>query len=84
MFPVQKRLNLLLGSRVVDKNHYRPTPEGKFHCMLSGAEIAFEKVNDDFCDCPRDGSDEPGTSACSEAGRFFCTYHQRAGKSGKI
>lgn len=31
----------------------------------AGIEIAWDRVNDDFCDCPGDGSDEPGTSACS-------------------
>lgn len=30
----------------------------------------FAKVNDDYCDCP-DGSDEPGTGACSQA-LFYC------------
>eukprot|EP00903_Cladosiphon_okamuranus_P015073 g13943.t1 len=34
-------------------------------------EIAWDRVNDDFCDCPGDGSDEPGTSACS-SGTFEC------------
>ncbi|KAF4521789.1 hypothetical protein B566_EDAN012294 [Ephemera danica] len=78
-FTVQRRLNLLLGSRVADTKYYRPQG-GKFYCLLTGKEIAFEHVNDDFCDCPQDGSDEPGTSACSYVGRFYCTYHQRASK----
>merc|ERR1740130_2203746 len=28
-------------------------------------------INDDFCDCPEDGSDEPRTSACVR-GLFYC------------
>ncbi|OJJ42969.1 hypothetical protein ASPZODRAFT_136844 [Penicilliopsis zonata CBS 506.65] len=36
-----------------------------FSCISNPAiKIPFSAVNDDFCDCP-DGSDEPGTSACS-------------------
>lgn len=36
-----------------------------FTCISHPAiQIPFSAVNDDFCDCP-DGSDEPGTSACS-------------------
>ena len=27
--------------------------------------LAFSRVNDDYCDCELDGSDEPGTEACS-------------------
>lgn len=40
---------------------------GKLVCSGDSAhtEIAWDRVNDDFCDCPGDGSDEPGTSACS-------------------
>lgn len=35
---------------------------GKFLC--GDTWIGWKMVNDDFCDCV-DGSDEPGTSACS-------------------
>ncbi|KAM9975271.1 hypothetical protein ACTFIW_000898 [Dictyostelium discoideum] len=46
--------------------------EGKyFNCLRSNVQIPFSQVNDDFCDCP-DGTDEPGTSACSSNGRFYC------------
>ncbi|KAA8642130.1 hypothetical protein EYZ11_008973 [Aspergillus tanneri] len=40
-----------------------------FTCISHPAiQIPFSSVNDDFCDCP-DGSDEPGTSACSHLSR---------------
>jgi len=46
-------------------------PKGnKFTCLDGSSSIPFDQVNDDFCDCP-DGSDEPGTSACSN-GMFHC------------
>ncbi|CAB3363948.1 Hypothetical predicted protein [Cloeon dipterum] len=79
-FAIQKKINLLRGSRLQDTVHYKPTKEKQFKCIQSGLLIDYIKVNDDYCDCPRDGSDEPGTSACSENGRFYCTFHQRASK----
>ncbi|XP_076648413.1 uncharacterized protein LOC143356536 isoform X2 [Halictus rubicundus] len=44
---------------------------GKFICFVSKTEIDFEKINDNYCDCPEDGSDEPGTNACNN-GVFYC------------
>ncbi|XP_059168409.1 glucosidase 2 subunit beta-like isoform X1 [Physella acuta] len=41
-----------------------------FRCLSDGKSIPLEHVNDDYCDCA-DGSDEPGTSACSN-GLFYC------------
>ncbi|KAH8873387.1 Glucosidase 2 subunit beta isoform 3 [Schistosoma japonicum] len=41
-----------------------------FTCLDGSSAVSWLKVNDDYCDC-RDGSDEPGTSACLN-GRFFC------------
>ncbi|CAL1534375.1 unnamed protein product [Lymnaea stagnalis] len=42
----------------------------EFRCFSNGKTIPFDHVNDDYCDC-EDGSDEPGTAACSN-GLFFC------------
>jgi len=52
-----------------------------FSCFTSGKLISWDKVNDDFCDCPSDGSDEPSTNACMN-GRFFCTTTKK-GYPGK-
>ncbi|KAJ2819361.1 hypothetical protein IWW50_005482 [Coemansia erecta] len=49
---------------------YQPTTDNHFACLDGSGRIPFERVNDDYCDCP-DGSDEPGTSACSN-GTFYC------------
>jgi protein kinase C substrate 80K-H len=42
--------------------------------MKNYKTIPLSSINDDFCDCTLDGSDEPGTSACSylKPSRFYC------------
>ncbi|CAF3368695.1 unnamed protein product [Rotaria sp. Silwood1] len=50
--------------------HLKYVPSKSFSCLDDSSTIPFEFVNDDYCDC-RDGSDEPGTSACPN-GQFFC------------
>ena len=48
---------------------YYNDPE-TFTCISNPSiKIPFSAVNDDYCDCP-DGSDEPGTSACSHLSRL--------------
>eukprot|EP01116_Phalansterium_solitarium_P016363 TRINITY_DN3793_c0_g1_i1.p1 TRINITY_DN3793_c0_g1~~TRINITY_DN3793_c0_g1_i1.p1 ORF type:complete len:438 (-),score=105.44 TRINITY_DN3793_c0_g1_i1:211-1524(-) len=42
----------------------------EFMCFDRSKVVPSDHINDDYCDC-NDGSDEPGTSACSR-GRFFC------------
>ena len=48
--------------------HYANRKE--FQCLDGHQQFPIDFVNDDYCDCD-DGSDEPGTSACSN-GR--CDY----------
>lgn len=61
----------IVGVAPADQHLYKPDSEGFFTCLGDPSiRIPFNQVNDDYCDCP-DGSDEPGTSACSN-GRFWC------------
>lgn len=61
----------LRGTRDKDISKYLPNVRGKFVCFASKNEIDFFKINDNYCDCPLDGSDEPGTNACN-SGSFNC------------
>lgn len=61
----------LRGTHSRDIAKYLPNARGKFVCIASKLEIDFLKINDDYCDCPLDGSDEPGTNACNN-GSFYC------------
>lgn len=54
-------------------------PDGKFTCLDGSKTLPASAINDDFCDCTGDGSDEPGTSACQQ-GQFFCLNKGYRGK----
>lgn len=55
---------------------YVPNQDNMFKCLESSDLIPFEWINDDYCDCPQDGSDEPATGACPNS-KFYCTHTSR-------
>lgn len=81
--PAAKRLVEVASKRILTKgirlrdidNYTKIFTDQKFKCLDGSAEIAWEKLNDDFCDCG-DGSDETFTSACPN-GKFYCTKQLR-------
>lgn len=64
-------LNPYSGVHANQLSHYSQFNATKFRCISTRKEIPFDRVNDDYCDCPEDGSDEPSTNACA-LGKFHC------------
>lgn len=60
---------LMKNFYILEKSFYDPGKD--FQCLDGSAIVPFLLVNDDYCDCD-DGSDEPGTNACSN-GIFHCS-----------
>ncbi|KAG8239597.1 hypothetical protein J437_LFUL017984 [Ladona fulva] len=72
------------GIRLSHRHLYSPNSRGNFVCFTSRKEIPIYRINDDYCDCPLDGSDEPGTSACYN-GIFHCrTRNEVSVPSGRV
>ncbi|KAL9695794.1 hypothetical protein quinque_015079 [Culex quinquefasciatus] len=67
---------ILRGIRLRDLDAYQPGSSAAFRCLSSTRHVSWARVNDDYCDCPEDGSDEPGTGAC-DRGRFYCRFQKR-------
>ncbi|PON95615.1 Low-density lipoprotein (LDL) receptor class A repeat [Trema orientale] len=57
-----------LGIAPEDEKYYKSSESIK--CKDGSKKFSKTQINDNFCDC-RDGTDEPGTSACPN-GRFYC------------
>lgn len=65
----------IIGVKPEDQHLYK-VENGKWACLLDPSIVLdSSQINDDICDCP-DGSDEPGTAACShlrgKSNGFYC------------
>ena len=72
----RRPLSTIVGANPNSKHRYVPDENNLFKCFTSSKLIPFEWINDDYCDCDLDGSDEPGTDACQN-GKFYCSHHTR-------
>ena len=64
----------VLGVMASDLDRYKPNSAGVFTCLDQSMQMHFSRVNDDYCDCPMDGSDEPGTDACPTGRYCYSIY----------
>ncbi|XP_005336227.2 glucosidase 2 subunit beta isoform X1 [Ictidomys tridecemlineatus] len=71
LLPLCRAVEVKRPRGVALTNHHFYDESKPFTCLDGSATIPFDQVNDDYCDC-KDGSDEPGTAACSN-GSFHCT-----------
>ncbi|KAL0591895.1 hypothetical protein ABG067_000545 [Albugo candida] len=71
--PIFKATKLSLQVRGFEPDLLIQFEQGEvFVCDQGVRRLEHTRVNDDYCDC-EDGSDEPGTSACSHtAATFYC------------
>lgn len=67
----EKRLVNDTQQSVKQQKGINPIMTLTFKCATSGRQISVDKINDNYCDCPADGSDEPRTNACAN-GNFIC------------
>jgi len=73
-------IDVLFGVSPELEVHYQRKSE--FRCLKGNQKFPIDFVNDDYCDCD-DGSDEPGTSACSN-GRFYCKKDKKYILSSRV
>ncbi|XP_041032876.1 glucosidase 2 subunit beta [Carcharodon carcharias] len=71
LFPLNSAVEVKRPQGVSLSNRHFYDETKPFTCLDGSKTIPFDEVNDDYCDC-KDGSDEPGTSACPN-GSFHCT-----------